>query len=93
MQSSSVLSNPDILKEIIDTEQLTKSDEHSKDKIVIEPVSARAARSPKAGEKAPLIVSIPRSIADKFNLEAGETLLMVSDGNKIVITRPVIPKL
>jgi hypothetical protein len=40
-----------------------------------------------------MIVSIPRSIADKTTLEIGDTMLMFTDGDKIAITRPEMPKL
>ena len=38
-----------------------------------------------------MIVSIPRSIADKTKLEIGDTMLMFTDGDKIAITRPEMP--
>ena len=38
-----------------------------------------------------MIVSIPRSIADKTKLEIGDTMLMFTAGDKIAITRPEMP--
>jgi antitoxin component of MazEF toxin-antitoxin module len=58
-------------------------------KVIVEQVTIRAARS---GKNPPLIVSIPRSIADKAKLQIGDTMLMFTDGDKVIITRPEMPK-
>jgi len=57
-------------------------------KVIVEQVTIRAARS---GKNPPLIVSIPRTVADKTKLRIGDTLLMYTDGDKVVITRPEMP--
>jgi hypothetical protein len=57
-------------------------------KVMVEQVTIRAARS---GKNPPLIVSIPRSIADKAKLRISDTLLMYTDGDKVIITRPEMP--
>ncbi len=58
-------------------------------KVIVEQVTIRAARS---GKNPPLIVSVPRNIADKAKLHIGDTMLMFTDGDKVIITRPEMPK-
>ena len=57
--------------------------------MVVEQVTIRTARS---GKNPPLIISIPRNIADKAKLDIGDTMLMFTDGDKVVITRSEMPK-
>ena len=57
-------------------------------KVTVEQITIRAARS---GKNPPLIVSIPRSVVDKAKLRIGDTLLMYTDGDKVIITRPELP--
>ena len=57
-------------------------------KVIVEQVTIRAARS---GKNPPVIVSIPRSVVDKAKLRIGDTLLMYTDGDKVIITRPELP--
>ena len=82
--SLDLVGDTDIYKTILSDTELVDSK-----KAIVEQVTIRVARS---GDKPPLIVSIPRSIADKAKLEIGDTMLMFTDGDKIVITRPVMPK-
>ena len=57
-------------------------------KIKAEYVKVRAA---KTGNNPPLIVSIPRPIANQLNLEIGDTFAMYIEGNnKIILTRATI---
>lgn len=59
-------------------------------KIVRSLVNVRAA---KGGENPPMIITIPKNIANAFNLELGETLDILTDGEKIVLKRTEITKL
>ena len=77
--------NTNIYKTIFSDTKLTDGK-----KVIVEQVTIRAARS---GKNPPLIVSIPRSIADKAKLRIGDTMLMFTDGDKVIITRPEMPKL
>lgn len=85
MASKEVLGNTDIYKTIFSNTELTDGK-----MVVVEQVTIRAARS---GKKPPLIVGIPRSVADKAKLEIGDTMLMFTDGDKVIITRPEMPKI
>lgn len=53
-------------------------------------INARAARG---GENPPIIVTIPKEIVDAFKLKLGETLDIITDGEKIVLKRIEIPKI
>jgi AbrB family looped-hinge helix DNA binding protein len=59
-------------------------------KIVRSLVNVRAA---KGGDNPPMIITIPKNIANAFNLELGETLDILTDGEKIVLKRTEITKL
>ncbi len=59
-------------------------------KIVRSLVNVRAA---KGGDNPPVIITIPKNIANAFNLELGETLDILTDGEKIVLKRTEITKL
>lgn len=59
-------------------------------KIVRSLVNVRAARG---GDNPPMIITIPKNIANVFNLELGETLDILTDGEKIVLKRTEITKL
>jgi AbrB family looped-hinge helix DNA binding protein len=59
-------------------------------KIVRSLVNVRAARG---GDNPPLIITLPKNIANAFNLELGETLDILTDGEKIVLKRTEITKL
>lgn len=69
---------------IDDNEELTDGR-----KVIVEQVTIRAARS---GKNPPSIVSIPHNIADKAKLRLGDTKLMFTNGDKVIITRPEMPK-
>jgi hypothetical protein len=57
-------------------------------KIKPEYVRVRAAKS---ADKPPLIVSIPRTIANELKIEVGDTFAMMIEGNnKIVMIKPTI---
>jgi AbrB family looped-hinge helix DNA binding protein len=59
-------------------------------KIVRSLVNVRAARG---GDNPPMIITIPKNIANVFNLKLGETLDILTDGEKIVLKRTEITKL
>jgi AbrB family looped-hinge helix DNA binding protein len=59
-------------------------------KIFLSLVNVRAA---KGGDNPPMIITIPKNIANAFNLELGETLDILTDGEKIVLKRTEITKL
>ncbi|MDF2738079.1 MAG: hypothetical protein K0S93_1938 [Nitrososphaeraceae archaeon] len=59
-------------------------------KIVRSLVNVRAARG---GDNAPMIITIPKNITNAFNLKLGETLDILTDGEKIVLKRTEITKL
>ena len=59
-------------------------------KIVRSLVNVRAARG---GDNPPMIITIPKNIANAFNLTLGETLDILTDGEKIVLKRTEITKL
>ncbi len=59
-------------------------------KIVRSLANVRAARG---GDNPPMIITIPKNIANAFNLELGETLDILTDGEKIVLKRTEITKL
>jgi AbrB family looped-hinge helix DNA binding protein len=52
--------------------------------------NVRAARG---GDNPPMIITIPKNIANAFNLTLGETLDILTDGEKIVLKRTEITKL
>ena len=52
--------------------------------------NVRAARG---GDNPPKIITIPKNIANAFNLKLGETLDILTDGEKIVLKRTEITKL
>ena len=52
--------------------------------------NVRAARG---GDNPPMIITIPKNIANAFNLKLGETLDILTDGEKIVLKRTEITKL
>ena len=57
-------------------------------KIKPEYVRVRAAKS---ADKPPLIVSIPRTIANELKIEVGDTFAMMIEGNnKIIMIKPTI---
>jgi hypothetical protein len=63
-------------------------------KVVVEYVRIRAARAAKPNEPAPpMILSLPKSIANKMNLSIGDDVRMITDGEKIVIQQPEMPKI
>ena len=80
-----IQSNTNIYKTILSHPLLTDVK-----KVVVEQVTIRGARS---GKNPPLIVSIPRTIADKAKLRMGDTMLMFTDSDKVIITRPEMPKI
>lgn len=48
-------------------------------------------RAAKTADRPPLIVSIPRTIADQLNIEVGDTFAMMIEGNnKIVMIKATI---
>jgi hypothetical protein len=48
-------------------------------------------RAAKTGDRPPLIVSIPRTIADQLNIEVGDTFAMMAESkNKIVMIKATI---
>ena len=59
-------------------------------KIVRSLVNIRAARG---GDNPPMIITIPKNIANAFNLELEETLDILTDGEKIILKRTEITKL
>lgn len=60
----------------------------SNKKIKPEFVKVRAAKSV---DKPPLIVSIPRAIANELKIEVGDTFAMIAEGNnKIVMIKATI---
>jgi AbrB family looped-hinge helix DNA binding protein len=59
-------------------------------KVVRNLVNVRPA---KGGDNPPMIITIPKNIANAFNLELGETLDILTDGEKIVLKRTEITKL
>ena len=59
-------------------------------KIIRSLVNIRAARG---GDNPPMIITIPKNIANAFNLTLGETLDILTDGEKIVLKRTEITKL
>ena len=61
-----------------------------KKKIFRSLVNVRAA---KGGDNPPMIITIPKNIVNAFNLELGETLDILTDGEKIVLKRTEITKL
>ena len=52
--------------------------------------NVRAARG---GDNPPMIITIPKNIANAFNLKLGETIDILTDGEKIVLKRTEITKL
>ena len=50
-------------------------------------------RAAKGGDNPPIIITIPKNIANAFNLTLGETLDILTDGEKIVLKRTEITKL
>jgi hypothetical protein len=57
-------------------------------KIKPEYVKVRAAKS---GDKPPIIISIPRPIADKMDIEVGDTFAMFTEGKeKIILVKATI---
>ena len=57
-------------------------------------VTVRAARTPKEGETIiPLIVSIPKPIAEIMKIEKGNKLVIYTDGDQIYLRRYERPKL
>ena len=59
-------------------------------KIIRSLANVRAARG---GDNPPMIITIPKNIANAFNLILGETLDILTDGEKIVLKRTEITKL
>ena len=59
-------------------------------KIIRSLANVRAARG---GDNPPMIITIPKNIANAFNLTLGETLDILTDGEKIVLKRTEITKL
>ena len=59
-------------------------------KIVRSLVNVRAA---KWGDNPPMMITIPKNIANVFNLELGKTLAILTDCEKIVLKRTEITKL
>ena len=59
-------------------------------KIIRSLVNVRAARG---GDNPPMIITIPKNIANAFNVTLGETLDILTDGKKIVLKRTEITKL
>ena len=59
-------------------------------KIIRSLVNVRAARG---GDNPPMIITIPKNIANAFNVTLGETLDILTDGEKIVLKRTEITKL
>ena len=73
-------------KQILSLQRLELDKDHKK--IKPEYVRVRAAKSV---EKPPLIVSIPRTIANQLKIEVGDTFAMMTEGNnKIVMIKATI---
>jgi hypothetical protein len=52
-------------------------------------ITIRAARS---GKDAPLIMSLPKEIADKMKFKKGDKVRIYTDGEKVYVDRFDIPK-
>ena len=56
-------------------------------------VASQTVRAARGGDNPPKIITIPKNIANAFNLKLGETLDILTDGEKIVLKRTEITKL
>ncbi len=62
--------------------------------IAVDVVTIRAARSEsREGKTEPLIISIPKEIADAAKLQKGEKVRIYTDGHKVYIDRLEEPEL
>jgi AbrB family looped-hinge helix DNA binding protein len=58
--------------------------DHGKKILAHDMISVRAGRG---GDNPPIIITIPKTVATAFNLEIGEKLYVMTDGDKIILKR------